>query len=158
MQVHNIPPVYDKNSKILILGSFPSVKSREDEFFYAHPRNRFWTVLSSVFECEPPETVEDKRRLLLNNNIALWDVISRCEVKGSSDLSIRDACPNDIRIILDCADICTILVNGKTAEKYYNKFIYPVTGISCVCLPSTSPANASVKTEDLINVWKNSLT
>ena len=119
MVVHNIPPVFDKNSEILILGSFPSVKSREAEFFYGHKQNRFWKVTAAVFNCDVPQTIEEKKRFLLENRIALWDVIARCEITGSSDLSIKNAEPNDLDIILDTANIKNIYVNGKTAEKYY---------------------------------------
>ncbi|MCH5197871.1 MAG: DNA-deoxyinosine glycosylase [Oscillospiraceae bacterium] len=157
MPVHNIPPVYDKNSRILILGSFPSVRSRADEFFYAHPRNRFWQVISAVYECPLPCSVQDKKQLLLGNNIALWDVIARCSVTGSSDMSIKNAEPNDIGVIIRDANIQKIILNGKTAEKYYNRLVFPSTGIRCECLPSTSPANAAIKTEELIKIWKNSL-
>ena len=154
MVVHNIPPVFDKNSEILILGSFPSVKSRESEFFYGHKQNRFWKVTSSVFGCETPETIEEKKQFLLNNHIALWDVIARCEISGSSDLSIKNAEPNDLDIILSMANIKKIYVNGKTAEKYYNKYLLGKTKIKAVCLPSTSPANAAYSLEKLIEEWK----
>ena len=154
MVVHNIPPVFDKNSEIMILGSFPSVKSRESEFFYGHKQNRFWKVTSSVFGCETPETIEEKKQFLLNNHIALWDVIARCEISGSSDLSIKNAEPNDLDIILGTANIKKIYVNGKTAEKYYNKYLLGRTKIKAVCLPSTSPANAAYSLEKLIEEWK----
>ena len=123
MIIHPFPPLYDKNSRILILGSFPSVKSREQLFFYGHPQNRFWKVLSSVFECDVPENIEEKKRFLLKNGVALWDVISSCEITGSSDSSIKNVKANDISEILNIADIKNIFVNGKTAEKYFNKYI-----------------------------------
>lgn len=150
---HNIAPVYDENSRVLILGSFPSVKSRECEFFYGHPQNRFWKVTSAVFGCEVPVTVIEKKSFLLKNNIALWDVIESCLIHGSSDSSIKDVVPNDISLILDKADIREIYVNGKTAEKYYNKYILPKVGRKAVCLPSTSPANAAFSLERLIKEW-----
>lgn len=150
---HNIAPVYDENSRVLILGSFPSVKSRECEFFYGHPQNRFWKVTSAVFGCEVPVTVIEKKSFLLKNNIALWDVIESCLIHGSSDSSIKDVVPNDISLILDKADIREIYVNGKTAEKYYNKYILPKVGRKAVCLPSTSPANAAFSLERLIEEW-----
>ena len=112
---HNIPPVFDENSRILILGSFPSVQSRENAFFYAHPRNRFWTVLAAVYGEPTPCTTDEKKRFLLRRNIALWDVIAQCEVTGSSDASIRNAEPNQIETILRQAEIKRIIVNGKTA-------------------------------------------
>ncbi len=118
MVIHNIPPVFDKNSEILILGSFPSVKSREAEFFYGHKQNRFWKVTSAVFGCNVPETIDEKKKFLLENRIALWDVIARCEITGSSDVSIKNAVANNLDVILDTAEIKNIFVNGKTAEKY----------------------------------------
>ena len=139
---HPIEPIYDKNSKILILGSFPSVKSREHMFFYAHPQNRFWRVLSAIFDTPIPNTIEDKRNFLLSSKIALWDVISSCEITGSSDSSIKNVIPNDLTCILSYADIKRIFVNGKTAEKYYNKYIRSTINREAICLPSTSPANA----------------
>lgn len=154
MIIHPIPPLYNKDSKILILGSFPSVKSREQMFFYGHVQNRFWKVISSVFECPVPETIEDKKKLLLENNIALWDVIASCEITGSSDSSIRNVKPNDISLILENADIKQIFVNGKTAEKYFNKYIKKQINRNAVCLPSTSPANASWSFERLVQEWK----
>ena len=151
--IHNIDPVFDSESKILILGSFPSVKSREAEFFYAHPRNRFWSVLAAVTGCEKPETVEEKKAFLISNHIALWDVVGQCEISASADTSIKNVIPNDISAILNKTDIRSIIVNGKTAEKYYNKYLLAKTGIKAVCLPSTSPANAAKKFDDLISEW-----
>ncbi len=154
MEFHNIPPVFDKDSRILILGSFPSVKSREAEFFYGHPQNRFWKVTAAVFGCTVPQTVPEKREFLLKNHIAVWDVIARCDIENSADSTIRNAVPNDLGIILGKADIKEIFVNGRTAEKYYNKYILPLTGRPAVCLPSTSPANAAKSLDDLIESWK----
>lgn len=151
---HNIEPVFDKNSKVLILGSFPSVKSRESEFFYGHPQNRFWKVTAAVFGENVPLSVDDKTDFLLRNRIALWDVISRCDIEASSDSSIKNVVANDINRILLAADIKKIFVNGKAAEKYYNKYLLPVTEIQAVCLPSTSPANAAFSLENLIGVWQ----
>ncbi len=150
---HPIPPVYDENSKILILGSFPSVKSREAAFFYGHPQNRFWKVISAVFDCHVPETVEEKKALLKLCGVALWDTIAYCDIEGSADSTIKNAVPNDIGMILRCADIRKIYVNGKTAQKYYNKYIRDKTGKEAVCLPSTSPANASWSLEKLTEAW-----
>lgn len=154
MVKHPIQPVYDKNSKILILGSFPSVKSREQLFFYGHPQNRFWRVLSEIFEAPIPKTVEEKRSLLLSSKIALWDVIASCEITGSSDTSIKKVVPNDLSKILDCADIERIFLNGKTAEKYYNKFFRDTINIEAICLPSTSPANAIYSLDRLLESWR----
>ena len=154
MTVHPIPPVYDEDSKVLILGSFPSVKSREEGFFYGHPQNRFWRVVSSVFDEDMPQTTEEKRAFLLRRNIALWDVIASCEIEGSSDASIKDVVPNDLRRIFKAADIKAIFVNGKTAYKYYQKYTQPLIEREAVCLPSTSPANASWSLERLMEAWK----
>lgn len=150
---HPIGPVYDGNSRILILGSFPSVKSREQMFFYGHPQNRFWKVVAAVFEQPVPETVAEKRAFLLASGIALWDVIASCEIEGSADSTIRSAVPNDIGKILDCADIREIFVNGKTAEKYYNRYLLGTVGRRAVYLPSTSPANASWPLSRLVEAW-----
>lgn len=154
MPQHPFPPLYDENSKVLILGSFPSVKSREQMFFYGHPQNRFWRVIAAVTGEETPVTIEEKSRLLHKNHIALWDVIATCDITGSSDSSIKNAIANDLTVILESADIKQIFVNGKTAEKYYNKYIRDKTGREAVCLPSTSPANAGWKLEKLIVAWR----
>ena len=152
---HPIPPLYDKNSRVLILGSFPSVKSREAQFFYGHPQNRFWRVTSAVFNEPVPQTVDEKRAFLLRNHLAVWDVIGACDIKGSADSTIRNVTPNDLRIILDASDIEEIFVNGKTAEKYYNKYTKDITGRPAICLPSTSPANAAWSVERLVEAWQS---
>jgi len=154
MVEHPIRPVYDKNSKILILGSFPSVKSREANFFYGHPQNRFWKVLAAVFKVEVPVTMEEKRTFLLAHGVAVWDVIKSCDIVGSSDSSIKNVVPNDLREILNNADIRQIFVNGKTAEQYYKKYIEKEIGRKAICLPSTSPANAAWNVEKLVEEWK----
>ena len=154
MIVHPFPPLYDENSQILILGSFPSVKSREAMFFYGHPQNRFWKVASRIFGAPVPETIDEKKKFLLSNKIALWDVIASCEIKGSSDSSIKNAVPNDLSEIFKKADIKHIFVNGKTAEKYYNKYTKDPVGKAAVCLPSTSPANAAWTVERLVKAWE----
>ena len=154
MVIHPIEPIYDKNSKILILGSFPSVKSGEEGFFYGHKQNRFWKVVSEVFEEGEPVTIEEKKALLIRNKIALWDVIQSCDIVGSSDSSITNVVPNDLSLILNTADIKAIYVNGKTAYKYYRKYTEPVTQRTAICLPSTSPANAAWNMEKLLEVWK----
>ena len=153
IEQHPFPPLFDKDSKVLILGSFPSVKSREMMFFYGHLQNRFWKVIASIFEEKIPGSIEEKKRLILGNHLALWDVIAECEIVGSSDASIKNAKANDLSEILDNAPIQKIIVNGKTAERLYIKYIEPVTGIKAVVLPSTSPANAAWSLERLIDVW-----
>lgn len=152
--IHPFPPLYNESSEILILGSFPSVKSREEQFFYGHPQNRFWKVISAVFNDNIPRTTEEKIAFLLKNKIALWDVIASCEIEGSSDSSIKNVIPNDISVILENSAVRRILVNGKASEKYYNKYIKRVTGTEAVLLPSTSPANAKWTLEKLQSEWK----
>ena len=154
MIVHPIPPLFNAESEVLILGSFPSVKSRESAFFYGHPQNRFWAVIAEIFSTEKPVTVEEKKELILSNKLALWDVIAQCEIEGSADSTITDVTANDLSVILENSNVKRIFVNGKTAEKYYNKYTYPKTGIKAVCLPSTSPANAAWSVEKLVEKWK----
>lgn len=154
---HGIEPVFDTGSNILILGSFPSVRSREQGFFYGHPRNRFWKVIAAVTESEVPETIEEKKRLLLEKHIAVWDVIARCDIHGSSDASIKNAEPNDIGLILNTARIRGIFCNGTKSFELYEKYIEPYINIKAVKLPSTSPANAAWNLERLIAKWKEEL-
>ena len=154
MLVHPFPPVYDAESEILILGSFPSVKSREIMFYYGHPQNRFWRVLAAVYNADVPQNTDEKTRFLLKHHIALWDVLASCEVTGSADSSIKNAVPNDLSVILSRADIRRIYTNGKTSEKYYKRFSEEITGRGSVCLPSTSPANAVWSLDRLIGAWK----
>ena len=139
---HPIPPLYDESSRILILGSFPSVKSREAMFFYGHPQNRFWPVLAAVLGCERPTTIEEKKRLALTHHIALWDTIASCEIEGSSDSSIRAVVPTDLTPILQGAEIRQIFCNGGTSYDSYNRYCRAAAGREAVKLPSTSPANA----------------
>ena len=154
MPIHPIPPIYDQNSKILILGSFPSVKSREENFYYGHPQNRFWKVLSAVYNEPVPLSVEEKKRFLYKHGIALWDVIASCEIEGSADSSIRNVVPNDLSVILQEADIQRIFLNGRTTEKYFDKYLRRSIDITAECLPSTSPANAAWPLERLAAAWK----
>ena len=150
---HTIDPVYDKNSKVLILGSFPSVKSREQQFFYGHKQNRFWRVLAQGLLCPVPEDVPRKREMLIRHHVAVWDVIASCEITGSSDASIRDVKANDLSPVLSSADIAVIFTNGGKAYELYQKFIYPVNGIQNHKLPSTSPANAGYSLERMVETW-----
>lgn len=151
---HEIPPIYDENSKILILGSFPSVKSRENQFFYHHPQNRFWKVMASIFNEDIPATIEDKKSLLIRNKVALWDVIKSCEIKGSSDSSIRNVVPNDINLILEKSNIQQIFCNGNKSYSLYKKYLEKDTGIKSISLPSTSPANARFNLDMLVHEWR----
>lgn len=154
MLYHPIPPLYDSSSEVLILGSFPSIKSRQAMFFYGHPQNRFWKVIAAVYKSDVPQTVEEKRQFLLKNRIALWDVIAFCDIEGSADNTIKNVHANDLSPILTTANIRQIFVNGKTAEQYYNRYIRPTIGREAICLPSTSPANASWSIERLTETWK----
>lgn len=153
-QEHTFDPVFDTSSKILILGSFPSVKSRQNGFYYGHPNNRFWKTVSAILECETPQSIEQKKTMLKENNIALWDTIKSCEISGSSDNSIKNVVPNDLNIILSQCKISNIFANGNTAGKLYNKHIKPVANRSITILPSTSPANAMYSLDRLIECWK----
>lgn len=153
-QSHTFEPIFDKCSKILILGTFPSVKSRENSFYYGHPQNRFWSVLAEILETEIPNTIPEKKKMLLQNNIAVWDVVGSCEIANSADISIKNVVPNDLGVILQNAPIKRIYANGKTAEKLYNRYLKEQTGKEITALPSTSPANASFSKERLVTEWK----
>ena len=154
MEYHQIEPVYNKDSKILILGSFPSVKSRETGFFYGHPQNRFWKVIASLYNENVPAIIEEKKEMLLRNHIALWDVVASCEIRGSSDTSIRNVKANDIKKLIQETSISRIYVNGKTAYKLYQKYLEGHLGMKAVVLPSTSPANAAYSLDRLLEEWK----
>ncbi len=152
-EIHPINPVWDTNSKILILGSFPSVLSRKSHFFYGHPKNRFWKILANLSNEKEPLTIDDKKSLLLNNKIAVWDVIKSCDIKGSADSSIQNVVSNDLDSILKNSEIKMIFTNGQTAYKLYQKHLFKKTNIEPILLPSSSPANAKYSLEDLINEW-----
>lgn len=158
MVEHPFPPLYNENSRILILGSFPSVKSREQKFFYGHPQNRFWKVMSTLLKEPLPQNIEEKKAMLLRHDIALFDVIRSCEIKGSSDSSIKDVVVNDLSVILDNSKVGTrIFVNGNKARDLYMKYTFPITGIECSVLPSTSPANAAYSIDRLVKIWGDEL-
>lgn len=151
--VHEFDPIYDEQSEILILGSLPSVKSREERFYYGHKQNRFWKVLAEIFgECVPKE-IEEKRAFLIRNHIAVWDVIAECDIIGSSDSSIRNVVPTDIEGLLERTNIRSLYANGATAYKLYMKYSFPLTKREIIKLPSTSPANAAFTLERLVNIW-----
>lgn len=151
---HTFAPVFDKQSEILILGSFPSVKSRENRFYYGHPQNRFWKVTAGVFGEEIPQSIAEKREFLLRNHIAVWDVIASCDIAGSSDSSIRNVEANDMEIILSQAKIRAIYANGDTAYRLFLKYCKKEGQPQVYKLPSTSPANAAWKVERLIGAWE----
>ena len=150
---HPFPPTWDTRSNVLILGSFPSVKSRETGYFYGHPQNRFWRVLAAVFDEDVPAGNDEKKAFLLRNHVAAWDTIASCEIIGSSDSSIRNVVPNDLSPILENADIRQIFCNGQTSFRLYNRYLLQLTQREAVCLPSTSPANAAWTLERLIEAW-----
>ncbi len=155
---HPFEPLFDENSRVLILGSFPSVKSRDVRFYYGHPQNRFWKVLAALYRRDVPKDIPEKRALILENHLALWDSIALCEITGSSDASIRNVHPNDISLILRAAPIRLIVCNGKTSFRCYEKWIRPQTQREAICLPSTSPANAQWSLERLAEAWSVILT
>lgn len=155
--IHPLDPVFSEQSEILILGSFPSEASRSAGFYYGNPRNRFWATVATVFGEAVPGTTEERRELILRNRLALWDVIASCTIRGSADSEIGDVVPNDLSVILRAAPVRRILINGKTAERYYRKFQLPVTRIEPIVLPSTSPANAAWSGERLAGVWGRAL-
>lgn len=147
---HPLKPIYNQDSKILILGTMPSVKSRELNSYYAHPQNRFWKILEKMFN----EKINDKEQFLLKNKIALWDVIASCDINGSSDSSIKNVIPNNISKIIKESNINMIFTTGKTAFKLYNKYIYPDVLIDAICLPSPSPANCKFSFEELLEQYR----
>ena len=151
---HTFEPIYNKDSRILILGSFPSVKSRENHFYYGHPQNRFWKVIAGVTGNPVPVSIDEKKELLFTSHIAIWDVIASCTIQGSSDSSIRDVVVNDFTHILQDSSIQKIYVNGNKAYELYHKYAEEKTGIEAIKLPSTSPANAACSVERLCDNWK----
>lgn len=151
--IHPLQPIYTEDSLILILGSLPSKKSREENFYYANPKNRFWSVLSQIFQ-ETPKTKEEKITFLKKHRLALWDVIHSCDIKGSSDASICNVKANNISSLIKKTKIKYIITTGQTAKKYYDKFLLPKTKIEAIVLPSTSPASAKVKEDELIKKYK----
>lgn len=157
-QRHPIPPIADGGCRVLILGSFPSEKSREAGFYYAHPQNRFWAVLCGVYGESLPQTAEEKTRLLLSHGLALWDVIASCSIRGSSDSSVTDVVPNDLSRIFSLAPVERVIVNGRTAERFYLRYDLPLGYPAPVCLPSTSPANAAWSLARLTEAWSAALT
>ena len=152
--IHPFTAIYDQNSEILILGSFPSVKSREQKFFYGHPQNRFWKVISAIFDEKLPQSIEEKKNMLIRNRIALWDVIASCVITGSSDSSISNVVVNDLSLILKSSKIEKVFCNGSTSFNLYQKYSFSKTNIVAEKLPSTSPANAIWTLDKLIKEWK----
>ena len=153
-QNHEFPPVYDENSEILILGSFPSVKSREMQFFYGHPQNRFWKVMAQVLNEKVPQTIPEKKEMLLRHHIALWDVIASCEINGSSDSSVKNAVPVDIAQVTELCRLERVYCNGALAAKLYHRYLEDKVGLPATALPSTSPANAAFSMARLREAWR----
>lgn len=151
--IHPLSPLYDKNSKVLILGSFPSVKTREYGFFYGHPQNRFWPVMEALFGATLSRDIEERKAFLRARKIALFDAIARCDIVGSSDASIKNVVPSDLESIAQVADIREVFCNGATSYRYYKKYHAQLLGIEGVKLPSTSPANARYRLDDLLREW-----
>ena len=155
---HGFGPVYNSESRILILGSFPSVKSREQAFFYGHPRNRFWKVLAAVLKEEEPQTVEEKKAMLFRRGVAVYDVIEQCSIIGSSDSSIKDVVPADLGKIVGESQNQKVYTNGKTAGTLYKKYQDKEMNLPMEELPSTSPANAAYSLEKLTEIWSRAIT
>lgn len=152
-QVHPFPPLFDEQSRILILGSFPSVASRQVNFFYGHPQNRFWKLMPLLLGEPPVQTIEEKAALMHRHHIALWDTIHSCDITGSSDSSIKNVTANDLSVILSKAPVRQIFCNGKTSYHLYVKYVQAQTGQGALCLPSTSPANAAWQMDRLLKDW-----
>ena len=155
--VHSFEPIFDSASQILILGTLPSVKSRETNFYYGHKQNRFWKVLAALFQEPIPETIDEKKHLLLRHHIAIWDVIQSCDIKGSSDSSIKNVVPTDLGQIISNSRIERVYCNGAASGNYYKKYQQKVLGIEAVVLPSTSPANAAYSLDRLIGIWSGTI-
>lgn len=153
---HPWKPIWDKNSKILILGSFPSPKSRENGFYYGHPQNIFWKLISDILNVTPPdEAIKSKKDFLIKHRIAIWDTIAECDIAGASDASIKNAVPNDIKALIDSSNISAIFTTGKTSTNLYEKLCYDDVGIHAIYLPSTSPANRALqKKPEFMSDWK----
>lgn len=152
--IHPFEPIYDIHSKVLILGSMPSPKSRELGFYYGHPQNRFWKVLATIFEESYPDTIEKKKMFVLKHHLALWDVIESCKIDGASDSSITNVKVNNLAMLVEQTEICYIITTGKKAEALYKKYCEKEVGISSICLPSTSPANCAVKEKELVDAYR----
>ena len=151
---HTFEPVWDENSEILILGTFPSVRSRKEHFYYGHPQNRFWKLIANLYEEPVPTAIDQKKELLLKHHLAVWDVIDQCDIIGSSDSSIRNVVPSDLAGLLAQSSIRTVIANGAKAYELYQKHQLPKTGLKAQKLPSTSPANAAWSLEKLQEAWR----
>ena len=155
--VHTIPPLYDSESRVLLLGTFPSPKSRASGFFYGHPQNRFWPALCAALGETDPKSAQGRGEIALRRGVALWDVLASCEIVGASDASIREARPNDLAPILTGAPIAAVFTTGKKAAQLYRRLIEPDTGRPATTLPSPSPANCAVRFEALVEAYRQIL-
>lgn len=154
---HPLEPVFDSQSKILILGTMPSPKSRETGFYYGHPQNRFWAVMAQAAGQDIPVGVMERKAFLLRHHIALWDVLESCIIEGADDSSISEPHPNDLNRILDAADIQAIFTTGHEATELYRRTCRPTTGRDSIYLPSTSPANRALPTARLVSIYQDTL-
>jgi len=154
---HPFEPIFLRSSQTLILGSFPSVKSRQQNFYYAHPQNRFWKLIAKICKTNIPNNIEEKKELILNNKLAIWDVIKSCEIEGSADSSIQNIEVSDINELINKTNITKVVFNGNKAADSYFKYNKRLENIEYVTLPSTSPANAQYSFERLYNIWKNEI-
>lgn len=154
---HTFAPIWDPQSEILVLGTFPSVKSRENHFYYGHPQNRFWKLLASIYGEPVPGTIDEKKELILRRHLAVWDVIGQCDIIGSSDSSIRNVVPCDLAGLLAQCKVHKVLANGAKAYELYQKHQLPITGLKAQKMPSTSPANAAWSFERLQEAWGRAL-
>ena len=154
---HPFKPIYNSESQILILGSFPSVKSREVCFYYGHPQNRFWKILSNIFNVNIPLSTNEKIKFLISHKIAIWDTIKSCNINSSSDSSIKNAIPNDIEMIIKNSNIKAIFCNGNTSYKIFIKYFKDKINLPIICLPSSSPANAKFSLQNLTDIWKEKI-
>ena len=154
---HTFAPVYDSSSRVLLLGTMPSPKSREEGFYYGHPRNRFWKVMGEVLGEETPGTIEEKKRMLLAHKVAVWDVLKSCEIRGADDGSIKNPAANDMSVVLEAAPIKAVFATGQKAAALYRKYCEPCTGMPVIQLPSTSPANCGMKYETILDAYREIL-
>ena len=155
---HGFDPVFDERSRVIILGSFPSVLSRRNDFYYGNPQNRFWRVMARCLGEACPQSIPEKRAMLLAHGIALWDVIASCDIRGSSDASIRNVTPVDLGRVTRVARLRSVLCNGTTAGRLYHRWLETQTNMPAEVLPSTSPANSAWRLERLVARWNESLS
>lgn len=155
---HTFAPVFDSSSRVLLLGTMPSPKSREEGFYYGHLRNRFWKVMGEVLGEDMPLTIEEKKKMLLAHKVAVWDVLKSCEIRGADDGSIKNPAANDMSIVLDAAPIQAVFATGQKAAALYRKYCEPYTGVQIRQLPSTSPANCGMKYETILEFYREILT